>query len=150
MDREVFFLKLPWYFDRILLSKNKWCNPLPLLKNAARDGETLSLGYKGNRKHLAFRHNIYEHLGRLSTLRGKPSPSYPSCFEELTLQILFEVRCRCLELSSLYRLLLGFLTVIFKDKKTFFFNPHNIYSLQLYLNDEIKLFCIFREMPVFF
>lgn len=40
---------------------------------------------------MAFRYNIFEHLGSVSTLRGKLSPAYPSCFEELTTKTLFAV-----------------------------------------------------------
>lgn len=55
-------------------------------------GETAdTLEYKGERPHLSFRYNIFEHLGAISTLRGKISPKYPSCFEELTTNTLFEV-----------------------------------------------------------
>lgn len=55
----------------------------------------LSLAFKGSRQHLAFRYNIFEHLGAVSTLRGKASPTYPKCFEELTTQTLFEVSPWC-------------------------------------------------------
>ncbi|CAM9350622.1 unnamed protein product, partial [Hapterophycus canaliculatus] len=55
-------------------------------------GETpASLEFKGSRKHMAFRYNVFEHLGSVSTLRGKISPEYPKCFEELTTVTLFEV-----------------------------------------------------------
>lgn len=40
---------------------------------------------------MAFRYNVFEHLGSVSTLRGKASPTYPTCFEELDTQTLFEV-----------------------------------------------------------
>lgn len=40
---------------------------------------------------MAFRYNVFQHLGSVSTLRGKISPDYPKCFEELTIQTLFEV-----------------------------------------------------------
>lgn len=40
---------------------------------------------------MAFRYNVFEHLGSVSTLRGKASPAYPTCFEELTIETLFEV-----------------------------------------------------------
>ena len=77
-------------------SDNLYHHPCPFpythtMRMCARYHETLSVKYKGNRRHLAFRYNIFEHLGRVSTLRGKPSPSYPSCFEELTTKTLFEV-----------------------------------------------------------
>ncbi|CAM9707241.1 unnamed protein product, partial [Ectocarpus fasciculatus] len=55
-------------------------------------GETpASLEFKGNRQHMAFRYNVFQHLGSVSTLRGKISPDYPKCFEELTIETLFEV-----------------------------------------------------------
>eukprot|EP00904_Undaria_pinnatifida_P000487 jgi/Undpi1/10439/HiC_scaffold_29.g12889.m1 len=55
-------------------------------------GETPeSLALKAGREHMAFRYNIFEHLGSVSTLRGKLSPAYPSCFEELTTKTLFAV-----------------------------------------------------------
>ncbi|CAM9349370.1 unnamed protein product [Ectocarpus sp. 12 AP-2014] len=55
-------------------------------------GETpASAEFKGNRQHMAFRYNVFQHLGSVSTLRGKISPDYPKCFEELTIQTLFEV-----------------------------------------------------------
>lgn len=50
-----------------------------------------SAEFKGNRQHMAFRFNVFQHLGSVSTLRGKISPDYPKCFEELTIQTLFEV-----------------------------------------------------------
>ena len=47
--------------------------------------------YKGSRAQLAFKYNIFDHLGAVSSLRSKKSPTYPVCFEVLKVPTLFKV-----------------------------------------------------------
>ena len=46
---------------------------------------------KAGRAHLAFRHNILNHLGVVSTLRAAKSKAFPTCYEELGEPTLFKV-----------------------------------------------------------
>merc|ERR1712139_701886 len=47
--------------------------------------------YRGPRKNFGFKYNLFEHLGRTSTLRRTASPKYPTCFEDLKVPVIFEV-----------------------------------------------------------
>ena len=55
-------------------------------------GETLfSKKYKGDRKNIGFRYNIFDHIGTISTLRPEKSANYPKCYDELREPTVFEV-----------------------------------------------------------
>jgi hypothetical protein len=47
--------------------------------------------YKGHRAHLAYRYNIFDHIGITSTLRKEKQTSFPRCYEALGKPTLFEV-----------------------------------------------------------
>lgn len=55
-------------------------------------GPSYSATYKGTRPHIAFRYNLFEHLGDISTLRTAKTPVYAACYEQLLDPVLFEVR----------------------------------------------------------
>ena len=50
-----------------------------------------SAAFRGARQHVAFRWNLFHHIGAKSTLRSSKSPLYPVCWELLGEPILFEV-----------------------------------------------------------
>ena len=50
-----------------------------------------SAKYRQQRQHMAFRYNIFDHLGKRSSLRASLSPKYPVCYEPLLAPILFDV-----------------------------------------------------------
>ena len=50
-----------------------------------------SKAYTRGRPHIAFRHNMFEHIGARSTLRTSASPQYAACYEQLLDPVLFEV-----------------------------------------------------------
>jgi hypothetical protein len=55
-------------------------------------GETQqSSAYKGNRKHFAFRHTIFQHIGVVSSIQVSEQRGYPSCYSPLIYPTLFEV-----------------------------------------------------------
>ena len=55
-------------------------------------GETKeSGGYRGNRINVAYRYNIYDHIGIYSTLRSQKQTSFPRCYEMLGEPTLFQV-----------------------------------------------------------
>ena len=55
-------------------------------------GETSDAAtHKGSRAHLAFRYNIMDHRGAVSTLRAAKQSTFPKCFEELGQPTLFQV-----------------------------------------------------------
>ena len=55
-------------------------------------GETKeSGGYRGSRINVAYRYNIYDHIGLYSTLRSQKQTSFPRCYEMLGEPTLFQV-----------------------------------------------------------
>ena len=55
-------------------------------------GETKeSAAYKGARQHLAFKYNILDHIGAISTLRTHKAPDYPKCWQILGMPTNFQV-----------------------------------------------------------
>jgi hypothetical protein len=50
-----------------------------------------SAAYKGTRKHFAFRYNLLQHFGTVSSLRASKQGRYAGCFEALDSGSLFEV-----------------------------------------------------------
>ncbi|KAH8053508.1 hypothetical protein JL722_9346 [Aureococcus anophagefferens] len=55
-------------------------------------GETEeSRGYRGDRQHLGFRWNFFDHIGARSTLRAQTSGKMPACYEELLAPVVFPV-----------------------------------------------------------
>lgn len=51
-----------------------------------------SAAHKGNRPHIAFKYNLFEHLGDISSLRATKSPVYAKCYEpNLDPGVLFKV-----------------------------------------------------------
>jgi hypothetical protein len=55
-------------------------------------GETKeSGGYRGKRVNVAYRFNIYDHIGVYSTLRSMKQTSFPKCYEALGEPTLFQV-----------------------------------------------------------
>ena len=47
--------------------------------------------YKQSRKHTAFKFNLFDHLGKVSTLRPAQAMAFPRCWDRLGEPILFEV-----------------------------------------------------------
>ena len=56
----------------------------------ARETEA-SKRYLGARRNLAFRYNLLDHIGAVSSLRETASPTYPRCLDELKEPVLFRV-----------------------------------------------------------
>ena len=56
----------------------------------ARETEA-SRHYLGERRNLAFRYNLLDHIGAVSSLRETASPTYPRCLDELKEPVLFRV-----------------------------------------------------------
>ena len=55
-------------------------------------GETEeSRTYRGDRQHLGFRWNFFDHIGARSTLRAQTSGKMPACYEELLAPVVFPV-----------------------------------------------------------
>ena len=51
----------------------------------------ISRYYKGSREHMAYRFNIFDHIGISSTLRSAKQTSFPRCYESLGEPTLFKV-----------------------------------------------------------
>ena len=47
--------------------------------------------FKGIRKNIGFKYNLFNHIGQVSTLRSEKSGSFPRCYEELLVPTVFEV-----------------------------------------------------------
>ena len=56
----------------------------------ARETEA-SRRYLGERRNLAFKYNLLDHIGAVSSLRDAASPAYPRCLDELKAPVLFRV-----------------------------------------------------------
>ena len=55
-------------------------------------GETKeSASFKTNRSNVGFRYNLFDHIGVVSTLRSQEQGSFPRCYEELLVPVLFAV-----------------------------------------------------------
>lgn len=55
-------------------------------------GETkVSKAYKGNRVNIGFKHNLFDHLGIISTLRSQQQTTFPRCYELLAEPTVFQV-----------------------------------------------------------
>jgi hypothetical protein len=50
-----------------------------------------SARYKGSRAHVAFRYNLFHHIGSVSSLRSEKQVSFPVCYESLGEPVLFKV-----------------------------------------------------------
>ena len=66
--------------------------PLFLISSIIRIGESkVSHAYRGNRQNLAYRFNIFDHIGISSTLRSAKQTSFPRCYDRLGEPTLFQV-----------------------------------------------------------
>jgi hypothetical protein len=55
-------------------------------------GETeVSKKYKGNRVNIGFRYNLFDHIGRKSTLRSAEQIAFPGCYDPLMEPTVFKV-----------------------------------------------------------
>ena len=55
-------------------------------------GETAeSKAYKGKRVNIGYRYNLFDHIGKISTLRSEKSGSFPGCYDELLEPTVFQV-----------------------------------------------------------
>lgn len=55
-------------------------------------GETdQSAAYRGGRQHVAFRYNLFNHIGSVSSLRTEQQTTWPVCYDPLGVPTLFEV-----------------------------------------------------------
>ena len=50
-----------------------------------------SRAYLSGRRNFAFRYNLLDHIGAVSSLRKEASPAYPRCYDELQEPVLFHV-----------------------------------------------------------
>lgn len=74
------------------VASRRWARPPDHLLVEWFAGETASSNaYRGQRRNMAFRYNVLDHIGEVSTLRPELSPSYPHCFMALSSPVLFEV-----------------------------------------------------------
>lgn len=46
--------------------------------------------YLGNRRNAAYRHVLFNHIGKVSSLRDAPSNDFPGCYTPLVSPVVFE------------------------------------------------------------
>lgn len=50
-----------------------------------------SRAYKGGRPHMCFRYNLFQHQGKISSLRPENQGNYPGCYHEMNTEVVFPI-----------------------------------------------------------